>query len=171
MKKSIIHKALGVLLLATVVVGCSVRFSFSGASISPDVQTVKVEYIPNMAAMVAPILSPTLTDELILKIQQQTRLEFTNDDPDVLFQGEIVDYVNEPIAISGDEQAVENRLTIAVRVTFTNFVEPELSYSKSFTAYANFPSNEMLTSVESSLIPEICTQLVEDIFNAAFSNW
>ncbi len=171
MKRNFLYKICGALLLIIVVAGCSVRFSFSGASISPDVNTVKVEYIPNMAAMVAPILSPTLTDELISKIQRQTRLEFTNDDPDVLFQGEIIDYVNEPTAISGDEQAVENRLTIAVRITFTNFVEPELSFSKSFTAYANFPSSQMLTSVEGGLIPEICAQLVEDIFNAAFSNW
>ncbi|MFI3287607.1 MAG: LptE family protein [Rikenellaceae bacterium] len=152
-------------------VGCTIRFSFSGASISPDVNTVKVDYFPNMAAMVTPILSPTLNDALVQKIQNQTRLQFVNENPDVYFEGQIVDYSSKPVAISGDEYAETNRLTIAVQVKFTNIVEPNLSFSKSFSAYADFPSTDMLTSVESSLIPEICTQLVDDIFNAAFANW
>ncbi len=156
---------------ALVMMGCSVRFSFSGASISPDVTTVRVDYFPNVAAMVTPILSPTLTDELIQKIQRETRLEFVSENPDVLFEGEIIDYDNRPVAISGDELAELNRLTIAVQVKFTNIKDPDLSYSRSFTAYADFPSAQLLNSVESSLIPEIVKQLVEDIFNAAFSNW
>lgn len=157
----------GLVLLA----GCSVRFSFSGASISDNVKTVSVAYFPNMAAMVAPILSSTLTDELITKIQQQTRLEFTEQNADVTFEGEIIDYKSAPIAITSDEVAAQNRLTIAVRVRFVNNVEEQYSFSKSFTAYADYDSDQMLTSIEGSLIPEITEQLVDDIFNAAFSNW
>ncbi len=151
--------------------GCTIKFSLSGASISPDVKTVRVDYFNNMAAMVSTILSPTLTDELISKIQRETRLEFVTENPDVFFEGEIIDYESRPSSISGDEYAQTNRLTIAVRVRFTNIKEPHLSYSKSFSAYADYPSTDMLTAVESSLIPEITTQLVEDIFNAAFANW
>ncbi len=157
--------------LAIVFSACSIKFSLSGASISPDVKTVRVDYFNNMAAMVSTILSPTLTDELISKIQRETRLEFVSENPDVLFEGEIIDYESRPSSISGDEYAETNRLTIAVRVKFTNVKEPHLSYSKSFTGYADYPSSEMLNSVESSLIPEITAILVEDIFNAAFANW
>ncbi len=153
------------------IVGCSVRFSFSGASIAPDVLTVKVDYFPNMAAMVSAIVAPTLNDELVSKIQRETRLQFVDDNPDCYFEGEIVDYDNRPVAISGDEIAEMNRLTIAVKVKFVNEKQPALSFNKSFSAYADFPSTEMLTSAEGSLVPEICKNLVEDIFNAAFANW
>lgn len=154
--------------------GCTVRYSFSGASIDAAVKTVSVAYFPNMAAMVAPMLSSTLNDELISKIQRETRLQFVREgvEADVSFEGEIIDYRSEPIAISGNEHAVQNRLTIAVRVNFVNKIQPQYSIpGKVFTAYADYDSNQMLNSAEGKLIPEIVTKLVEDIFNAAFSNW
>ncbi len=172
MKKRLFLRALTVLVLALVVWGCTIRISFSGASISPDVKTVRVDYFNNMASYVAPILSSTFTDDLTTKIQRETSLTFTKDTPDVLFEGVIIDYNSAPVAISGDEYAQENRLTIAIRVSFTNRVEPQYSFeNKTFTAYSNYSSSEVLTSVESTLIPEIVEQLVEDVFNAAFSNW
>lgn len=167
----ILRRVIFIALAMVTLWGCTVDLSFSGASISPDVKTIRVDYFPNMAAMVAPILSPTLTDELKAKIQRETRLEFVTGDADVTLEGEIVDYRSEPIAITGDEYAAMNRLTIAVRVRFTNNKEPHLSYNRSFTAYADFNSSQMLTSIESSLIPEITEKLIDDIFNAAFSNW
>lgn len=151
--------------------GCSVSLSLSGASISPDVKTVQVGYFPNMAAMVSTILSSTLNDELVSKIKRQTRLQFVTESPDVYFEGEIVNYTSAPVAVTGDEYAALNRLTIVVQVKFTNTKEPNLSYSRSFSSYSDYSSSEALTSVESSLVPEICEQLVEDIFNAAFANW
>ncbi len=106
------------------------------------------------------------------KIQRETRLEFTKEDPHVYFTGEIIDYRSEPIAISGNEYAEMNRLTIAVRVSFTNTKQEELSFTnRTFTGYTDYPSSQMLTSVEGALIPEVTQKIVEDIFNAAFSNW
>lgn len=167
------YKTFAITAVLLVLVSCSVKFSFTGASIPPDVKTVKVDYIANMAAMVAPMLSPTLTDELTQMIQRQTRLEFVTEDPDVLFEGQIIDYRSDPFTISGESQFAEtNRLTVAIRISCTNRVHPELSYKdKTFTAYADYPSAQMLTAAEGSLIPEICKQLSEDIFNAAFSQW
>lgn len=167
-------KRLLLITLSTVIMnGCSVHYSFTGASIDPSVKTISVAYFPNMAAMVAASLSPTLTDELISKIQRETRLQFVRDgvEGDVSFEGEIIDYRSEPISISGNEHAVQNRLTIAVKVRFVNKVQPEYSFDKAFSAYADYDSNRMLTSAEGQLIPEIVEKLVQDIFNAAFSNW
>lgn len=174
MKNSINKILRRVLFIAMAVVAlwsCKVELSFSGASISPDVKTIRIDYFPNMAAMVAPMLSPTLTDDFMAKVQRETRLEFVTGEADVTFEGEIVDYRSDPIAITGDEYAAMNRLTIAVRVRFTNNKEPHLSFNRSFTAYADFNSSQMLTSIEGTLIPQITEKLIEDIFNAAFSNW
>ena len=52
--------------------GCTVKYSLSGASIPPDAKTFSVQYFPNNAAMVAPILSATLTDELTQRFASRT---------------------------------------------------------------------------------------------------
>ena len=56
------------------------------------------------------------------------------------------------MAIQGNEIAAQNRLTISVKVKFTNAIEPKQSFEKSFTQYENFSSTENFTSVESDLV-------------------
>lgn len=162
-----------VLLTAAIAVlaGCSIKFSLSGASIAPEVQTVSIATFPNNAPMVAPILSSTLTDALQDRFARQTRLTQVRENGDLNFEGEITGYSTNPIAISGDEYAEMYRLTITVRVRFTNAIQPEYNFDKSFSAYGDYNSSRLLQEVESTLIPEIVEQLVEDIFNAAVSNW
>lgn len=166
-------KKLIVLLAITLAaVGCTIRYSFSGASVDYNLtKTVSVSYINNMAAMVAPSLSSTLTDELIQKLQRETKLQIVSEDGDLTFAGEIIDYRSDPISISANEYAVQNRLTIAVRIRFVNKAQPQNSYEKTFSNYADYASDKMLTSVEGQLIPEITKKLVEDIFNAALAQW
>ncbi|MCC8088010.1 MAG: LPS assembly lipoprotein LptE [Rikenellaceae bacterium] len=151
--------------------GCKVSYSLSGASISPDVKTVSIAYFPNSAAMVSPILSSTFTDELQTKFVNQTKLELVREDGDMNFEGEIIGYTSTPTAVTADDYATQNRLTITVRVKFTNKIEPEYDFQRNFSAYEEYNSNRMLSDVESELIPEIVEQLVDDIFNAAVSNW
>ncbi len=151
--------------------GCKIKYSFTGASIAPDVKTVSIAYFPNNAAMVAPILSTTLTDALTDRFMRQTRLIQVRENGDMNFEGEITNYTSAAASISADEVAVMNRLTISVRVRFTNRIQPEFNYQKTFSAYQDYNSSRLLTEVESTLIPEIVDMLVEDIFNAAVSNW
>lgn len=150
---------------------CSIKYSLSGASIPPEAKTVSIAYFPNNAPMVAPILSSTLTDALQDRFSRQTRLNLVREGGDLAFEGEITSYTSTPSSISGDEVAVENRLTITVKVRFTSSLDPKLNYDKSFSAFAPYNSNILLQQVEPTLIPQIVDMLVEDIFNAAVSNW
>lgn len=151
--------------------GCSVKYSFSGASIAPEIQTVSIARFPNNALLVAPILSSTLTDALQDRFTSQTRLAVVPENGDLQFEGEITNYTSTPAAISGNETAVMNRLTITVRVRFTNAFQPECNYDKTFSAYSDYPSTQLLQEAEGTLIPEIVEQLVENIFNDAVANW
>lgn len=171
MKRTIILALLAILIYITG--SCSIKLSFTGASISPDVKTATIIPFPNMATMVSPILATTFNDELTNKIQRETRLQMVREGGDVVFEGQIIDYRSDPINISGvSEYATANRLTIAVRVKFTNNKEPNYSFNaRNFSAYADYPANDMLVSVEGTLIPEIVEKIIEDIFNAAFSQW
>lgn len=151
--------------------GCTVTYTMTGASISPDVKTISVDYFENRANLVQPGLSQNITNALMDKCRSQTNLGFVNEAGDVSFEGEISDYRTEPLTVSGDARAAMNRFTISVRVTFTNTVEPDFSYEKTFTRYEDYDSSKQLSQVEQELTERIIEQIVEDIFNSAFVNW
>lgn len=151
--------------------GCKISYSFSGASISPAVKTLSVQYFQNRASLVQPGLSQYITDALIDKCKAQTSLGLINGIGDVNFEGEISDYNTRPLTVAADAQAAMNRFTISVRVKFTNAVDPDLSYEQSFSRYEDYDSNLDLSAVERDLTEKIVELLVEDIFNKAFVNW
>jgi hypothetical protein len=155
----------------TILTGCKVSYSFSGASISPEVKTVSIQYFQNRAPLVQPGLSQSITDALIDKCKAQTNLGYINGIGDVNFEGEISDYNTRPLTVAADEQAAMNRFTITVKVKFTNAVEPELSFEQTFSRYEDYNSNLDLSQVEKELAVKVIEMIVEDIFNQAFVNW
>ena len=150
---------------------CKVTYSFSGVNISPEVTTYTVNYFPNRAAIVQAQLSQVFTDALLDKIQAGTSLEMTPSGGDVEFSGEITGYATRPTAITGDEIAAMNRLTITVKVKYTNYLEPELDFDTSFSRYEDYSSSLNLADVEGELVILIVSILMEDIFNKAFVSW
>ncbi|MCP4311075.1 MAG: LptE family protein [Bacteroidetes bacterium] len=173
MSRYLKRAALAILLSALVLVipSCKVTYSFSGVNISTEVSSYSVQYFPNRAAIVQAQLSQLFTDALMDKIQSNTSLELSTDGGDVEFSGEITKYETRPTAITSDETAARNRLTISVRVKYTNYVEPDLDYDTSFSRYEDYDASQNLTDVEDELISLIVENLIEDIFNRAFVSW
>ncbi len=154
--------------------GCKtiyINYSFSGVNISPDIKSVTVQYFPNRAPVVQAQLSQLFTDALIDKIQSNTSLELVPAGGDVVFSGEIRNYETRPTAITGAETAARNRLTISIRVVYTNNIEPDLNYETTFSRYEDYDSSQNLTDVENELIDLIIESILDDIFNKAFVNW
>ena len=69
------------------------------------------------------------------------------------------------------EVAAQNRLTVTVKVEFTNKKYPEDDVSQSFSGYSDYDSTQALEAVEASLCEEIVEKIVEDIFNATVAQW
>ncbi|MDO4758131.1 MAG: LptE family protein [Rikenellaceae bacterium] len=151
--------------------GVAIKYSLSGASIPPDAKTFSVAYFPNNATMVSPILSSTLTDALVDIFSRRTRLQQVEEGGDFAFEGEITNYTSTTSSVSSDDYALLNRLTITVKVRFTNAIDETMSFNQSFSAYEDYDSTQLLTEVEGTLIPEIVDKIVTDIFMAAASNW
>jgi len=147
------------------------KYSFTGASIPPDVKSISIKYFPNNASLVVPSLSQKLTDGLRDKFTSETNLIMVNDGGDLNLEGSITDYRTSPVAIQGNDQAALNRLTITIDVNYTNTVDDNLSFESKFTRYADYSSSQNLTDVQESLIEEINQMLIEDIFNKAVINW
>jgi len=151
--------------------GCKISYSFTGASISPEVKTISIQYFQNRANLVQPGLSQYITDALIDKCKAQTNLSVVNGIGDVNFEGEITGYNTRPSTVAADARAATNRFTITVKVKFTNAVDPDFSYDQSFSRYEDYESSLDLSDVEDELSSKIVGFLVEDIFNKAFVNW
>lgn len=159
------------LLLLLGVWGCKVQYSFTGASISPDVKTVSVAPFPNIAPLVTAGLSAQFTEALKNRFMTQTSLGIVEVNGDLQFSGEITDYNVAPTAIQGNEMAAMNRLTVAAKVVYVNLKDKEANFERTFSAYEDFPSSQSVTQVEGDLLPKIVEKLVDDIFNASVANW
>ncbi len=170
LKKSLVL-LLSILLLTGFFSSCKVGYSFTGANISPAVKTFSVYYFPNRARLVNPTLSQSFTEALREKLQRQTSLNELAEDGDLIFEGQITGYEVRPMAVQKDDFAALNRLTITVRVKYTNAIDPDQSIDRSFSAFEDFDSSQSVADVEDSLVPEIITKLNEDIFNATLANW
>ncbi len=158
-----------VLALAFVCHGCGI-YTFSGASIPAEAKTVSVDYFPNHAQLVNPMLSNDFTNALRDAMTNQTTLDMVESGGDIAFEGEITDYRTMPVAITGQTAAM-NRLTITVKVRFSNRFDETKDFEQSFSHYEDYPSNQDLNAVQGSLTPVIIDALVEDIFNKALVNW
>ena len=151
---------------------CKVNYSFTGASIPPDVKTISVQTFPNYAPLVQPLLSQSFTEALKDKFQSQTNLQLVSRGGDLSFEGSITGYNVAPISIqSGTDVAAQSRLTITVSVKFTNSKNDKQNFETSFTRFADFESSKSLVTEEERLIKESNDQLVQDIFNKAVVNW
>ena len=150
--------------------GCGV-YSFTGASISPEIKSVSIAYFQNRASIMQPSLSQVFTEKMKDKFVSQTNLTLIKSSGDLQFYGFISDYNTAPTAIQGNEQAALNRLTISVSVKFVNTKDEKQNFETTFSRFADYDSRTNLASVEQDLISEICNQLVDDIFNKAVINW
>ena len=152
--------------------GYKVTYNLSGGSIPPEAKTFSVAYFPNNAPMVAPTLSNVLTEALRDKFSRQTRLEQVEEGGDFAFEGEITNYNSTTSSISSGDYALQNRLTITVKVNFQNAVDQTLSFNnKTFSSYADYDASQLLVDVQDQLIEEIVDDLVTDIYMAAAGNW
>jgi hypothetical protein len=149
--------------------GCS--YSFTGASISPSVKTISVNYLPNNAPLVQPTLSRKLTEAIRDKFTNQSNLTLVGSNGDLHIEGEITGYSTEPVAITSEQQGALQRLKITVNIRFTNKQDPKQDFETSFSRYEDYDSKKRLSEVEETLIDLINDALAQDVFNKAVVNW
>ncbi len=144
----------------------------TGASISPDVKTFSVDYFPNKAPLVVPYLSSLFTERLTDYMRSKTGLiQMTDNNGDIRFEGQITGYSQRPIDITSDEVAASNRLTIEIRVKYTNTKDDKYDFTSTFSNYADYSTEVNFDSAEESLINDILDKIIEDIYNKALVNW
>lgn len=152
--------------------GCRISFTMNGSAIDYTVyKTIAVAEFPIRAALVYPPLQPMFENALNDYIQRNTRLQTVDGNSDLRLEGEITGYSLSPQAVTEDAYASMTRLTITVRVKYSDTRAEGKDIDQSFSAYRDFPSSEMLTDVQDALCEEITQELVELIFNATLGEW
>ena len=155
-------------IIALVIPGC---YSLKGYSISPDVETYYVGNFKLTALNAPATINQTFQESLKDKISKESRLKYTEENPHIEFNGTIQSYNVSAVAPLPDEKTSFNRLTISVAIEYTNNLDPKDQWTKTFSHFEDFPSEQDLLQIQDDLIAIIFKQIQEDIFNQAFNNW
>jgi hypothetical protein len=165
--------------------------SLNGASIPPDVKTLTIQNFFSDVAVGPANLPLTFTERLREYYQRNTRLALVPDNGDWLIEGTIIGYDVAPVSptgtsatsgagvtgigTSGNQQfeqlSTQQRLTVTVKVQFTNTKDSSQDFENNFSFFGDFPANKNLADEEGRLLPVIFNQIVLDIFNRTAGNW
>ena len=164
--------ALMLLAMIPVWQGCVPSYKFNGSALDYSIyKTISVSEFPIRAALVYPPLQQTFEIELQDYITRNTRLRIVEGASDLELEGEISVYSLSPQAVTENAYASMTRLTITVRVKYSDTKDEKNNIDQSFSAYRDFSSEEMLTDVQDELCQQISKELVDLIFNATLGNW
>ena len=160
------------ILLLVILTSCTISYKFNGAAIDYNTtKTISIAEFPIRAALVYPPLGPAFNEALKDIYTRQTRLSMVKTGGDLQVEGEITGYDLSPQAVTEDAYASQTRLTISVKVRYTNTKNPNLNVDQTFRAYRDFSSSQMLTQVQDELLSQSVDELAELIFNATVGSW
>jgi hypothetical protein len=155
--------------------GCGV-YSLSG--VATTAKTIAVDPFFNNTDLAPANLAPTFTNRLKDYYQQNSGLRVIGDNAELHIEGVISDYRVNPIAPvstgnpNDPNTAALSRLTIAVKVTYEDNLEPKNGFKdRSFSFYKDFDNNLNFTTVQEDLEKKIFDQILIDIFNATVATW
>lgn len=152
--------------------GCSIAYKFNGASIDyTTTKTITIQDFPNQAPLVYPMFATKFTTGLQDIYIRQTRLSLVPNNGDLEIEGEITGYELTPAAVTEELYASRTKLTITVRVRYTNRNKPEDDFEQSFSAYREFDNVSPFLDVQAELEDQIIEELADQIYNATVANW
>ena len=158
-----------------ILVSCGI-YSFTGSSIPVGVETFQVNYFDNTAggkpgSTVEPGLDRDFTIALQDLIVNQTSLNLVNEGGDIIYSGEIVEYSVTPMAATAEIKAAQNRLTMAVMVSYENVRNEQDNIEKRFSINYDFPGNLQVYDIRDSALEEIFERITQDILNETLAKW
>ena len=146
-------------------------YSFSGITVDPNIRTYYVGLFDDKTPGAFPGLDQIFTEDLKEKIRTQSRLIYTENEPDVSFIGSIVDFRVTSEAPSQGETTAVSRLTIKVYIEFENTFNEEKSWTRNFDFFFDYDATQDLLDVQDEAVATISDQINENVFNAAFNDW
>jgi len=168
MRTSLIIFAL-LLILPT---ACTVSLVNVGIDYS-KISSFSIEQFDSKAGNAPPTAGQQFSEQLKIKVLNNTRLNYEDEEGDIQFSGNVVGYRVESLAPTANQTVALQRLTIQVAINYKDITKKDgqADWSQTFSRFADFAADQDLASVETQLIQEIYDQVIEDVFNKAFSGW
>lgn len=146
-------------------------YNFTGTG-KIDAKTFQVNYFHNNAPLVQPGIERTFTLKLQEILQNQTNLNLTNTNGDLMYEGEITGYNITPMAATASQTAAQNRLTITINVRFVNRKDDKENFEKPFSFYYDYAGDQQLTGASlTAALDVIFERITQDIFNQSLAKW
>ncbi|MHA8082082.1 LPS assembly lipoprotein LptE [Aquirufa sp. A-Brett2-15D] len=162
---------INIFVFASLTLGLSSCYSFKGASLDPNLQTIQVNNIRMETAGGPANLSLEINEKLKEYFQRNTSLKINNKNPDLTIEGSVTGYELTPQAPTGDDKAGLNRITLRIQFRLTNRLDEDKNFEQEFSFYQDFPQSQTLTQVEKTLIPKLVDQIILDLFNKIAGDW
>jgi len=151
-------------------ISCGI-YSFTGGN-TGKAKTLQIDYFPNQASLVEPIVSQKFTQDLQDLFLRQTNLTLVKNNGDLHFEGEITGYRITPMSATANQTAAQNRLTVTVNVRYTNRFEEKDNFEKQFSHFTDYPADQLLTgSLLEDKLNIIFEKILQDIFSASVAKW
>ena len=150
---------------------CRFGYSFNGGSVPIEANNFSVKYFTNKAPQADPKYSRELSEALIDLLNSQTRLDFSQVDGDIRFEGSITDYNNRPVAVASNETSSQERLTIAVKLKYINTIDPAKNVETNLSRFRDYDPTDNFDTLEDDLVTEIIGDLVQDIYDKSLGDW
>ncbi|WP_373517094.1 LptE family protein [Pricia sp.] len=162
------------LALTTILNGCGI-YNFTGGDVG-SAATFAVPRFQNYAtqnpgSVFEPGLERDFTQALQDRILNQTSLDLTNSDSDLLYEGEIVEYRISPMSATAQQTAAQNRLSMAVNVRFYNKTKEDADFEQRFSFFYDFPAATQPSAIKSEALEIIFERITQDIFNESLADW
>ena len=152
--------------------GCKVSYGFNGASIDySETKTIEIRPFTNQAPLAPIKLFPIFDNYIQDYFMRNTKLQLVEVNPDLEIEGEVTRYDLTPLAVQADSYASQTRLTMAVKMRYRNNKNTQKDKEETFSAYRDFSSSQMLSTVDDKLIDEMTKEIVDQIFNSTMSDW
>lgn len=162
------------LISTTSILGCGV-YNFTGGDVG-TAKTFQVNYFQNYASQnpgstFEPGMDRDFTNALTDLILNQTSLQLTKSNGDLLYEGEIVEYRISPMSATAQQTAAQNRLSIRVNVRFFNNTKQDVDFEQPFSFFYDYPANSQFSSVKDEAHQIIFERITQDIFNKSLADW
>ncbi|SHI94302.1 Lipopolysaccharide-assembly [Arenibacter nanhaiticus] len=169
-----IKNQLLLLMVLLTAMGCGI-YNFTGGDVG-TAKTFQVNYFQNYASQnPGSTFEPGVDRDFTLALQDlilnQTSLDLVKANGDLLYEGEIVEYRVSPMSATAQQNAAQNRLSIAVQVRFFNNTKENVDFEQRFSFFFDYPANAQLATVKDEAHQIIFERITQDIFNKSLADW
>jgi len=153
-------------------------FTFSSAQVGTDVHSFSIAPFHSETSDAPVDLQTTFVDTMQAHISRVVNLDRVENNGDIHYAGAILSFVYNTIfkpvggnAAESDSQE-EKRLTITVKVSYTNTVDPDTSFeSKLFSVSEDMDATGDEEQKKAAATKRIIQQIIEKICADSFDNW